>query len=146
MGKTFGTVAALLVALSLAGCTASYRSHGFLPPEEELSTIIVGVDTRDSVAESIGAPATQGVVNESGYYYIRSRVRHYAYKRPEVVEREIVAISFDSRGVVSNVERFGLEDGQVVPLSRRVTSQGVSIGFLRQVLGNLGQFSAADVL
>mgnify|MGYP001300234479 CR=1 FL=1 len=146
MGKTLRTVAAIVVALSVAGCTASYRNHGFVPPEEELSGILVGIDTRDSVAETVGIPTTQSVVQDGGYYYVQSRVRHFAYKRPEVIEREIVAISFDSRGVVSNVERFGLEDGQVVPLSRRVTSEGVSLGVLRQILGNLGQFSAADVL
>ena len=67
--------------------------------------------------------------------------------RPEVIEREVLAISFDKNSKVTNIERFGLQDGQVVPLSRRVTSSSVeNKGFLRQLLGNLGRFSAADFL
>ena len=35
-------------------------------------------------------------------------------------ERQVVAISFNESGTVTNVERFGLERGQIVVLSRRV--------------------------
>ncbi|WP_416376509.1 outer membrane protein assembly factor BamE [Thalassovita sp.] len=145
MGKTLKTVVAGIVILSVTGCTALYRNHGYVPPEEELSAIAVGVDTRDSVAEAVGTPGAAGVLNDSGYYYVQSRVRHFAYRRPEVTERQVVAISFDKRGVVSNVERFTLEDGKVVPLTRRVTSSNVANkGFLRQLLGNLGRVRASD--
>lgn len=145
--KTLGRAMVVVAALSVAGCSASYRNHGFVPPEEELSGIIVGVDTRDSVSEVVGPPSTAGVVRDGAYYYIQSRVRHFAYRAPEVVDREVVAISFDTRGVVANIERFGLEDGQVVELSRRVTSAGIADkGFIRQLLGNLGQVNAGDLL
>ena len=51
-----------------------------------------------------------------------------------------MAISFDSRGRVANIERFGLERGQVIPLERRITDNGESDRtFLRQLLGNLGR-------
>ncbi len=143
--KTFRTAAAGLVMLAMAGCTALYRNHGYVPSDEDLSAVVVGVDTRDSVAETIGTPGATGVLNDSGYYYVQSRVRHYAYQRPEVVDRQVLAISFDKRGVVSNVERFTLEDGRVVPLTRRVTSSNIANkGFLRQLLGNIGQFRAGD--
>jgi outer membrane protein assembly factor BamE (lipoprotein component of BamABCDE complex) len=67
--------------------------------------------------------------------------------KPEVIEREVVAVSFDSAGRVANVERFGLEQGRVVPISRRVTSSSTANkGFLRQLLGNLGRFNAGDFI
>ena len=73
-------------------------------------------------------------------------MRHYGPKRPEVVSRELVAISFDQRGVVRNIERFGLEDGYVVVLDRRVTESSVqNRGFLRQLLGNIGNFNPANI-
>ncbi|WP_298847760.1 outer membrane protein assembly factor BamE [uncultured Ruegeria sp.] len=136
-----------IVCLAVAGaCTPIFKNHGYVPPAEELAEIKVGVDTRDSVEEAIGAPGASGVVQESGYYYVRSRVRHYGPKRPEVVSRELVAISFDQRGVVRNIERFGLEDGIVVPLERRVTDSNVQDkGFLRQLLGNIGNFNPANI-
>lgn len=140
-------IAAILCVLVVAGCSSVYRNHGYVPKDEELSEIVVGVDTRDSVAEAVGTPASSGVLDSSGYYYVQSRVRHFAYRRPEVISREVLAISFDNVGVVRNIERFGLEDGQVVPIARRVTETTSSDnGFLRQLLRNLGNFSAGTFL
>ena len=63
---------------------------------------------------------------------------------PKEIDRQVVAISFSDNGVVTNVERFGLERGRVVPLSRRVTSSSVrDQSLLRQLLGNIGRFSPA---
>lgn len=140
-------IAAIFCVLLVAGCSSVYRNHGYVPKDEDLSQVVVGVDTRDSVAETVGPPAASGVLDSSGFYYVQSRVRHFAYRRPEVVSREVLAISFDNSGVVRNIERFGLEDGQVVPLARRVTETGGSqSNFLRQLLNNLGNFSAGNFL
>ena len=131
----------------LAGCAARYRDHGYVPAEEELAEVVVGVDTRDSVAESVGVPSSTGVLKDSGYYYIETRFRHYGAKAPEPVSRELVAISFTPSGVVSGVERYGLEDGRVIPLERRVTDTGLQDKtFLRQLLGHLGNFDPASAL
>lgn len=131
-------------AAGLSACAPQYQNHGYLPPADQLEQIVVGVDTRASVEESIGAPSTAGVVNESGFYYVRSRRRTLGALAPKEIERTVLAISFDSAGVVTNIETFGLERGQVVPLTRRVTTPGVSDrGFLRQLLGNIGRFNPA---
>ena len=54
-------------------------------------------------------------------------------------------MSFTDGGVVSNVERFGLERGRVVTLSRRVTEGSITeVSLIGQLLGNLGNFQAAD--
>ena len=59
----------------------------------------------------------------------------------------MVAITFDDQGVVTNVERFGLEKGQVVALSRRVTKDNVaSAGFLRQLFGNIGGITQSELI
>ncbi|MBA86058.1 outer membrane protein assembly factor BamE [Thalassobius sp. S69A] len=145
MGSKLKTTIAAGVLLIAAGCSTQYRNHGYVPLEEDLANIVVGVDTRDSVAESVGTPSTGGILDDSGYYYVYSRVRHFGMFEPKVIEREVLAITFDTRGVVANIERFGLEDGNVVPLSRRVTSSSVANkSFLRQLLGNLGRFTASD--
>jgi outer membrane protein assembly factor BamE (lipoprotein component of BamABCDE complex) len=129
----------------LSACTAIYSNHGYVPPDEDLDQIVVGIDTLDTVRETLGSSASGSVLNDSGLYYVRSRVRSFAMFEPEVVEREVVAISFDEAGTVQNIERFGLEQGQIVPLSRRVTNSGVSdVSFLRQLFGNIGRITPAS--
>lgn len=139
--------AVIALCIFAAGCTAQYRNHGYVPSEEDLAEVIVGVDSRDTVADTLGAPTAGGVLNEGGFYYVRSRVRTVGPMRPTEIERELVAITFDSDGIVANVERFGLEDGQVVVLSRRVTDNGLNnVSFIRQLLGNLGNFDPNALL
>ncbi|MCF6232756.1 MAG: outer membrane protein assembly factor BamE [Rhodobacteraceae bacterium] len=141
-------IAALCLVLgALSACQAVYRNHGHVPTPEDLAQIKIGVDTRDSVGETIGAPSSSGVLNDDGYYYVASRIRHRGAMRPQVVTRSLVAISFDQRGVVRNVERFGLEQGRLVVLERAVTSSSVqNKTFLRQLLGNLGNFNPGNLV
>ncbi len=140
-------LAGLAVVAALTACSATYRNHGYVPTEEELSFVAVGVDTRDTVASAIGKPGTSGLLTEGGWYYVQSRFKHTGPRKPEEVEREVLAVSFDEDGVVENIERFGLEDGRVVVLSRRVTDSNIKgVSFIRQLLGSIGRLNAEDLL
>ena len=125
--------------LLVTACTTQYRNHGYVPLPEDLQKIKVGVDTRDSVTEAVGTPTASGVLDESGYYYVRTQVKHYGALKPEVVDRRMVAITFDSRGRVRNVAEYSLEHGKVVPLTRRVTDNGVEdLNFIKKITQNIG--------
>ena len=138
---------ALACAAGLSACSAIERRHGYAPDDATLSLVEVGVDTRESVAEKVGDPTATGVLAGGDFYYVSSLRRTLAFRPPVVADREVVAISFDASGRVANVERFGLERGRIVPLSRRVTDTNVrGIGLLRQLFGTLGQIRAEDVV
>ncbi|MGH1465594.1 MAG: outer membrane protein assembly factor BamE [Cognatishimia sp.] len=140
-------VAALTLCLFGAACAAEYRNHGYVPNDEDLANVIVGVDTRDSVIESVGAPTAGGVLNEGGLYYVRSQVKRFGPFRPTETERQVVAVTFDQSGVVSDIARYGLDDGRVVQISRRITDNGLNnVSFIRQLLGNIGNFDPASAL
>jgi outer membrane protein assembly factor BamE (lipoprotein component of BamABCDE complex) len=141
-----GVLLAAGLLASLAACSATYSNHGYVPPPEVLSEIAIGA-TREQVAELAGAPSTAGVMRDEAWFYTQYRVRNFTYNAPEVIERDIVAISFSEAGRVTNIERFGLEDGQIVQLSRRVTESSVrDIGLLRQILSNFGRINLGDAV
>ncbi|WP_247716832.1 outer membrane protein assembly factor BamE [Gymnodinialimonas ceratoperidinii] len=136
----------LVLAGGLTACAATYTNHGYVPPPEVLSEINIG-STREQVAEAAGSPGTGGVMRDEAWFYTQYRVRNFTYNAPEVIERDIVAISFNEGGRVSNIERFGLEDGQLVQLSRRVTESSVrDISFLSSILSNFGRINIGDAL
>lgn len=136
----------LLVAL-LAACTALYQNHGYVPSDADLERVVVGESTREDVAKAVGRPSSTGLLTGGAWYYVGSRFRHYGPREPQEVDRQVVAISFDEGGTVENVERFGLERGQVVVLSRRVTDSNIKgLSFLQQLLGNIGNISAGELL
>ncbi len=146
LSKTRKIGVALLLCASLAACSATFRNHGYVPLEEDLSQITVGVDTRDTVAELVGTPSSAGVLSDSGFYYVQSRVKHFAWQKPEVIDRQVVAVSFTSAGVVENIGRYTLQDGQVVPLARRIARSGQDVSIIRKILGTLGGFSAGNFI
>lgn len=132
-------------AVSLAACGPTYQNHGYIPPQEDLDQIVVGIDTRASVEETLGSVGATSVREDNALYFVRSRVRTLAMLDPEVVQRDVVAVSFTENGVVENVETFGLERGQVVQLTRRVTDSSVAgKGFFRQLIGNIGSFGPSS--
>lgn len=135
--------AAGLVLAALGACSPIYTNHGYAPDEQTLSDVQVGKDTRDTVRQKIGDPSTAGLVKPAEWYYVQSRFKTVGAGAPKEIKREVVAVSFDKAGRVTNIEQFGLEKGNVVVLSRRVTTANVKgIGFIRQVLGSIGRVTA----
>ncbi len=147
---TGGPIRAWMIGLTIvliAACSPITRDHGYIPTDEELALITVTKDTRESVATKIGRPSASGLLNDVGWYYVESRFVTKGALPPKEVNREVVAISFTESGVVENIERFGLEKGQIVPLSRRVTMDNVkAAGILQQLFGNVGGLSADQLL
>jgi len=48
---------------------------------------------------------------------------------------------------VANIERFGLEDGQVVALSRRITETSIrEFGLIQNILRNFGRIDVGEQL
>ncbi|MEM5474957.1 outer membrane protein assembly factor BamE [Pacificibacter sp. AS14] len=137
----------IIGACALSACVAQIRNHGYLPSDEALAKIVVGRDTKDTVREVVGPPQAEGLLAASGWYYVRSEFQHLGAFEPKEIDRQVLAISFNDSGVVTNVERFGLDEGRVIVLSQRVTTSNVQgTTFLSQLFGNLGQISAEQLL
>lgn len=148
--KAFTTarrITAVLVISAAMACTPIIRNHGYMPPAEDLALIAIGVDTRETITANVGPPTSGGILDDSAFYYVASKFRYFGALAPVETERQVLAISFDASGVVSNIERFGLQDGNVIVLSRRVTDNGVRDStFVRQLLGSFGRVNAGDFL
>lgn len=140
----FGLLAAS--ALVVAACSPIKRTHGYTPRAEELARVQVGVDTRETVMEKLGRPSTLGTFDSSEWYYISQQTEALAFYAPEIVDRSVVTVSFDeTAGTVSDVGRYGLEDGRVVDLVTRTTpTAGAKLTLLQQIFANLGRFNAAN--
>ena len=138
-GVRFGLVGAMLF---LAACATVYRNHGYVPTDDDLALVEVGVDTRETVTEKIGRPTASGLLNDVGWFYVQSRWAYRGAFEPKEIDRQVVSITYTEAGRVENVERFGLERGKVVPLSRRVTETNVKgLSLIQQLLGSFGRIA-----
>lgn len=139
--------AVLIIAAGLAACSPVFRNHGYVPAEDELALLEVGKDTRETVGQKIGRPSTSGLLNDDGWFYVQSRYERVGPRAPKEVDRQVLAITFNEAGVVQNIARYGLEDGKVVQISRRVTETNVKgLTLIQQLLGSFGRLQAGDLL
>ncbi|PTX55395.1 Beta-barrel assembly machine subunit BamE [Litoreibacter ponti] len=140
------TLTAVAFAVALSACSPIVRNHGYIPLQEDLDTLAVGADTRGSVEDLIGKPSASGVLAGGDWFYVGSTVEHVGWRAPRETNRQVVALRFED-DVLTNVERYGLEDGQVVELSRRVTETNVrDVTFIRQILRNFGNIDLGEAL
>ncbi len=142
LGRTRHVFLAAASALALSACEATYTNHGFAPQIAQLEQISSS-DTRGYVLRLLGEPSATGTFDAESWYYMASRVENYAFYAPKIVDRKVVAIRFDEAGRVSNVARYGIEDGKVIDLITRTTpTYGREITILQQLFGNIGRVGA----
>ena len=145
--KPFRQILMGVVILTIAGCTTQFRNQGYIPTEEEIAALVVGVDTRDSVFEALGTPTTYGVLQNDQAYYLRSRFERFGARAPKEVERQVLALAFDKDGVLSAWGQYSLTDGQVVVLNTDVTESGIeSLAVFRRIVSSIGRPSAGQLI
>lgn len=135
------TASVLSAALLTAACAPTVNLQGNIVRASDLERVQVGQDTRASVAAQLGNPSTVSNFEDDVWYYVGQRTEQTAFFKPEIVERQIVAITFQPGGQVANVQTLTLEDGKVIAFVERETpTAGQSITVLQQVIGNIGRF------
>lgn len=137
-------LALILATASLAAtaCAPVMRTHGYVPNEATEQLVQPQVDSRDTVLARLGSPSTTGVFEDT-WYYITSTREDFAYFRPKISARRIIAVEFDESGMVSNVDEYDVEDGNEIRLVGRETpTRGRELSLLEQVFGSIGTVGA----
>jgi outer membrane protein assembly factor BamE (lipoprotein component of BamABCDE complex) len=136
-----GTLAAFAAAATIGACSSRIDQRGNLPDPDLLANIEVGHINKQGVQETLGTPSSIGLFDQETWYYISQRTEKVAFFEPSVIDRKVIVIKFDPRGVVSEMTTLGLEDSREVQIVERKTpTAGQEIGILKQLLGNVGRF------
>ena len=135
-------VIALGAGLWLAGCSATIQQEGNVPDPDQVVQLNPGVDDKNRVTQVLGSPSSVSAFQDRTWYYISRRTEQTAFFDPQVVEQEVLAISFDAQNIVQDMKVYGLENGRMVQMVDRVTpTHGNDLTLVQQILGNLGRFN-----
>ena len=142
------TAAAIVVmGMAVAACEPIRQTHGYVPADAYVERIRVGEDSRADVVAKIGRPSTTAAFEDDEWYYITRTTRTRAFFAPQTTDQKVMVLAFDADGTVRSIDRYGLEDGQVIDLVTRTTpTRGKRLTFIQQLLGNLGRFSPDQIL
>ena len=72
------------------------------------------------------------------------RTSRFAFLDPEILERNVLVVRFDERGIVQRVEHLDKNDGREVQIvDRKTPTRGKELTVIEQLLGNVGRFGGA---
>lgn len=138
----------LIKALSIAtillatACSPKVENRGYVKLGDWKDTIKVGQTSKQELLEKFGSPSAQSSFGAETWYYVSTRKESIGFLKPEVVEQETVDISFNTEGVVSSVNIYNKDNAKDFELVKRTTpTEGHSLTFIDQTLGNLGRFN-----
>ncbi len=137
---TASVVAAMV--LLLGACAPRVDTHGFMPNAELIEQVEPGVVSKLDVADILGSPSTIATFDQDTWYYITQKTQNFAFFKPEIVDQQVLVVNFDDQDMVSDINRYTIEDGLIVdPVSRKTPTVGKELTFLQQLFGNVGRFS-----
>jgi len=130
-------------AASLSACAPITSYSGFQAIESDPKDVKVGVDTKSTVRGRLGSPSVTGTFDPNTWFYMNQLKSRVAFKKPEVVARNVTAISFNKDSeLVESVNSYTLKDGKVIAFNGRETpTRGRELTILEQILGNVGRGS-----
>jgi outer membrane protein assembly factor BamE (lipoprotein component of BamABCDE complex) len=128
-------------AASLSACAPVTAYSGFQAIESDPKDVKIGTDTKSTVRGRLGSPSATGAFDTNTWFYMNQLKSRVAFKRPEVVSRNITAISFNKDSeLVESVNSYTLKDGKVIAFNGRETpTRGRELTILEQILGNVGR-------
>ncbi|TXH36856.1 MAG: outer membrane protein assembly factor BamE [Rhodospirillaceae bacterium] len=133
---------ALGAVLMAGACTARIDQQGNKPDEDQVVQINPGIDDKNRVAELLGYPSTVSTFNDNTWYYISKRTKTIAFWEPDVLDQEVLQISFDNSGIVQDMKIYGQQDGETIAyVDRKTPTPGNDLTILQQLFGNLGKFN-----
>ena len=133
-------IAAVVLAIALAGCTSSTslvttRTQGYEISDSAMQQIRPG-QSQQLVTLVLGSPqSTNTFGDQTAWYYVETKVRQTSFGMTMVDSRTVLAIYFDKNGKVIDKAVYGLKDGKTVTIeTRRTPSFGEDRTFIDQIL------------
>ena len=137
----FVLVGALALPL-LAACETIIDQRGFAATPGTVEKLDVGSQSREDVVRLIGSPSTVATFNPNVWYYISQKQETYAFFKPDMIEQNVLQLTFNESGRLQAMKKYELADGRDIEMVSRITpTAGKELTILEQLLGNVGRFS-----
>lgn len=140
-----GLTAAILVSAAVSGCATRVALRGNLPDSERLAEVVPGDMSREEVAEILGSPSSVTPFDSDLWLYISEKTETFAFMAPEVVERNVIMVRFNDKGLVKEIKKLDLSSAQDIKHVERITpTSGNEITFWDQLFNNMGRFNKGN--
>ena len=143
ISKRFLAVIAMLgLVLAVSACSPRAHTRGNLPDPKKVSQLKAGDISREEVIEFLGSPSSRASFGDEVWFYISEQTETFAWFEPEIKNRQVLALHFDTDGTLNKIEVSGLDQSNsVIPIERKTPTHGNKMTVFEQLVGNFRRFS-----
>lgn len=135
-------MASVIAPIMLGACTSGQQARGYIFDQQLADAILPGVDNRQSVAATLGMPTIAGSFDENKWYYVSTLVNIRPVYWPKAQNHRVLAVSFNDKGVVSDISNYGLSDRrEIIPVEDITPTRGRDLNIFQQLFSNIGRFA-----
>lgn len=132
----------VLLTQFLNGCTGIVTQHGFNNIETMRSWIKSNTVVKSELQSRFGPPSFAETQDDiTSLYYVSFIKERFAFFKPTITERNILAIHF-SGDTYKDYAEYSLKDGKdIVITSEKTPTYGKDMSVIQQILSNVGRFN-----
>ncbi len=146
MRKVALAVMLAVVVVGTASCTRIRNNSGYIADEELVKAIAPGIDNKQSVMATLGRPSVAGQFDDKTWYYISRNTEQLGFFTPKPKTQQVLAVTFDAKGNVSEVKRTGLETvASITPVRDKTPTLGRDTSLFEDLFGDIGAVGSAPV-
>ena len=137
------SAALLVAALGAAACTPTRTHQGYVVDKELVDAIQPGIDTRQSVLQTLGQPTLTSQFNKGEWYYVSRDSSNFGFQDPKARSQLTLRVRFDDTGNVVGVDRMDEKlIANVGTYGKTTPTLGRERGFFEDLFGNIGTVGA----
>jgi len=140
--KAFSIAVCLIAGVCTTACGNARATRGYVFDNDLANAILPGVDNRQSVRSTLGTPTVSATFDDKTWYYVSTTVRLRPVFWPDPKSHRVMAVSFNDKGVVANIDNYDLSAMKPInPVNDKTPTKGRTLNFFQQLFGTIGQFS-----
>ena len=137
----------LVSALHLFGCSKIIEFNGFNPGSDILAKLEKGITQKSTVKALLGDPPVVQGGSGNTWIYFSQEIEKLAFLEPKVVSRSVTLLIFSSNKKLKTIESYTIKDSRIIDINtNKVISGGRKLTTLQQIFGNIGNFSAQNMV
>ncbi len=134
-----------IISIFLSACTPTTEIRGKVLTEKAVNSLTIGETTQRDALQALGTPTTTSTFDQQIWYYIGQKMERVGISEEEIVERRVLALTFNQQKVLAKIDHLTENDGMTLtPSDKETTSSGRKFTIMQQLIGNLGRFNKSD--
>lgn len=128
--------------LSTSACSPIVETRGNLVSESKVAKIHPAISSRTEVEQIWGPPTTVSTFDPNVWYYIGETTHRQGVFEAEVVERQMIRVTFGADELVEQVAAIDPKNGKEIAfIDRKTATAGKEFTAFQQFIGNIGKFN-----